>query len=120
MRKSLMLAGAASIAIGTAACTSFLTDPHASTDPNNPATVTTAQLFTAVQAAQFTQQEGNEAFVACLFMQQCQGVGGRFVAKESKYQLVDNKLTVAEFPAIYGAGGLLDIKTIESRSECRR
>ena len=116
MRKSLMIAGAASIAIGTAACTSFLTDPHAATDPNNPAQVTTAQLFTAVQAAQFLQQEGNEAFLTCLFMQQCQGVGGRFVSQESEYTIT-NATTIAEFPSIYDAGGLLDIKTIEERSD---
>jgi hypothetical protein len=116
MRKSLMIAGAASIAIGTAACTSFLTDPHAATDPNNPAEVTTAQLFTAVQAAQFLQQEGNEAFLTCLFMQQCQGVGGRFVNQESEYTIT-NATTIAEFPSIYDAGGLLDIKTIEERSD---
>jgi hypothetical protein len=116
MRKSFLLAGAVSIAATVAACTSFLTDPNASTDPNNPASVTTAQLFTGIQAAQFLQQEGNEAFLTCLFMQQCQGVGGRFASQESEYTIT-NGVTVAEFAAIYGAGGLLDIKTIEARSD---
>ncbi len=116
MRKSLMLAGAVSLAATAAACTSFLTDPTAATDPNNPATVTTAQLFTAVQAAQFLQQEGNLAFITCLFMQQCQGVGGRFVSQESEYTIT-NATANPEFAVAFGAGGLLDIKTIEERSD---
>ncbi|MEP7087290.1 MAG: SusD/RagB family nutrient-binding outer membrane lipoprotein [Gemmatimonadota bacterium] len=116
MRKSLMLAGALSLAATAAACTSFLTDPTAATDPNNPATVTTAQLFTAVQAGQFIAQEGNMAFITCLFMQQCQGVGGRFVSKESQYTIT-NATANGEFAGVFGAGGLLDIKTIEARSD---
>src|SRR5450432_4769420 len=115
MRKSLMLAGV-SLAVTAAACTSFLTDPTAATDPNNPATVTTAQLFTAVQAGQFIEQEGNLAFLTCLFMQQCQGVGGRFVSQESEYTIT-NATANAEFAGIFGAGGLLDIKTVEQRSD---
>jgi hypothetical protein len=116
MRKSLMLAGAVSLAVSAAACTSFLTDKQASTDPNNPATATAAQLFTAVQAAQFLEQEGNPAFIPCLWMQQCQGVGGRFVDQESQY-VITNLTTNPDFATVYGAGGLLDIKTIEARSD---
>jgi len=116
MRKSLMLAGAVSLAATAAACTNFLTDRKASTDPNNPVTATTAQLFTAVQSAQFLEQEGNPAFIACLWMQQCQGVGGRFVDQESQY-VITNATTNADFAAVYGAGGLLDIKSIEARSD---
>lgn len=116
MRKSLMLAGAVSLAVSAAACTSFLTDKKASTDPNNPASATPAQLFTAVQASQFLEQEGNPAFIACFWMQQCQGVGGRFVDQESQYQFT-NATTNSDFAAVYGAGGLLDIKSIEARSD---
>jgi len=115
MRKSLMLAGV-SLVVTAAACTSFLTDQTAATDPNNPATVTTAQLFTAIQAGQFIEQEGNLAFLTCLFMQQCQGVGGRFVTQESEYTIT-NATANAEFAGIFGAGGLLDIKTVEQRSD---
>lgn len=116
MRKSLMLAGAMSLAVTAAACTSFLTDSTASTDPNNPATVTTAQLFTGIQAGQFIEQEGNLAFLTCLFMQQCQGVGGRFVNQESEYTIT-NATANGEFAGIYGAGGLLDLKTVEANSD---
>jgi hypothetical protein len=115
MRKSLMLAAAVSLAASAAACTSFLTDPTASTDPNNPANVTTAQLFTAMQAAQFAEQEGNAAFIPCLWMQQCQGVGGRFAEVESNYTIT-NGTTIADFPSVYIGGGLVDLRTIESRS----
>jgi starch-binding outer membrane protein, SusD/RagB family len=116
MRKLMMFAGAASIAVSAAACTSFLTDKRASEDPNNPALVTTLQLLTGVQAAQFVEQEGNPAFIACLWTQQCQGLGGRFVSQESEYTIT-NATANADFAAVYGGGGLLDIKTIETRSE---
>ena len=117
MRKSLMLAGAVSLAVTAAACTSFLTDKTAAEDPNNPANATTAQLFTAIQAAQFIAQEGNPAFLTCLFMQQCQGVGGRFVNKYSQYTGFTNASANADFAGVYVGGGLIDIKTIEARSE---
>jgi len=116
MRKSLMLAGAVSLVASAAACTSFLTDKEASTDPNNPAVATAAQLFTAVQSAQFLEQEGNPPFIVCLWMQQCQGVGGRFVDQESQY-VITNLTTNADFAAVYGAGGLLDLKSIQARSD---
>jgi hypothetical protein len=116
MRKSLMLAGAVSIVATAAACTSFLTDKKASTDPNNPADATTAQLFTAVQAGQFLAQEGNLPFIACLWMQECQGVGGRFVDQESQYA-VTNATANPEFAGVFGAGGLLDLKSIEARAD---
>src|SRR4051794_33211484 len=117
MRKSLMLAGAVSIVASAAACTSFLTDKTAAEDPNNPANVTTAQLFTAVQAAQFILQEGNFPFLTCLFMQQCQGVGGRFVNKYSQYSGFTNQSANSEFAGTYVGGGLIDIKTIQARAE---
>jgi hypothetical protein len=111
-----MLAGAVSLVVTAAACTSFLTDKKASTDPNNPPVATRLQLFTAVQAAQFLEQEGNAPFIACLWMQQCQGVGGRFVDQESQYAIT-NATTNPEFATAYGAGGLLDIKQIESDAD---
>ena len=116
MRKSLMIAAGVSLAASAAACTSFLTDPAASTDPNNPSHVTTSQLFTAVQASQFGEQEGAPAFNVCLFMQQCQGVGGRFVQAQSNYNF-SNILMNSDYAAVYGAGGLIDIRTIEARSD---
>jgi hypothetical protein len=116
MRKSLMLAGAVSLAATAAACNSFLTDKQASTDPNNPANATRFQLFTAVQSAQFLEQEGNAPFIACLWMQHCQGVGGRFVDQESQYAIT-NATTNPEYAAVYGAGGLLDIKKIQQSAD---
>ena len=117
MRKSLMLAGAVSLVATAAACTSFLTDQKASKDPNNPANATTAQLFTAVQAAQFIEQEGFPAFITCLYMQECQGVGGRFVNKFSQYTGFNNTSANSDFAAVYVGGGLIDIKSIEARAD---
>ena len=113
MRKSLLLAGAMSLMVSAVACTSFLTDKKATTDPYNPSSATALQLFVGMQQAQFLEQEGNPAFITCLWMQQCQGVGGRFASQESEYTVVPTTFN-GDFAAVYGGGGLLDLKTIEA------
>ncbi len=49
-------------------------------------------------------------------MQQCQGVGGRFVQAQSNYNFSNIPMN-SDYAAVYGAGGLLDIRTIEARSD---
>lgn len=113
MRKSFMLAGALLLVASVPACTSFLTDSKATTDPYNPSKATALQLFVGMQQGQFLAQEGNPAFVSCLWMQQCQGVGGRFVSQESEYTVFPTTFN-GDFAAVYGGGGLLDLKTMEA------
>src|SRR3978361_2176724 len=116
MRKSAMLAGALSLAASAAACTSFLTDNKATTDPYNPSKAAALQLFVGTQQFQFLEQEGNPAFITCLWMQQCQGVGGRFASQESEYTVFSTTFN-PDFAAVYGGGGLLDLKAIEATEE---
>jgi hypothetical protein len=116
MRKSLILAGALSLAVSAAACNSFLTDDKATSDPYNPRTATPLQLFVGMQQAQFLEQEGNPAFVSCLWMQQCQGVGGRFASQESEYTVTPQTFN-PDYAGVYGGGGLIDLRIMEAAED---
>ena len=81
MRRFLSIALGGLLIAGAGGCTNFLTKDGVGSDkdPNNAREATRDQLFIAAQAAQFGMQEANIGMFACLFMQQCGGVGGRFV-----------------------------------------
>src|SRR5256885_5992464 len=61
----------------------------------------------------FTSQENTVAMTVCMWMQQCAGVGGRFVDQYAHY-------TVNEFSwdgnwfQVYTGGGLIDLRKIEA------
>ena len=94
-------------------CGNFLTGDKLSSDPNNPSEATALQLFVGVQANMFTMQENTVAMTVCMWMQQCMGVGGRFVDQYAHY-------TVNEFSwdgnwfQVYTGGGLVDLRKIEN------
>src|SRR5256886_17481522 len=71
------------LALGAAGCGNFLTGDKLTNDPNNPSQATPEQLFVGVQANMFSSQENSVAMTVCMWMQQCMGVGGRFVDRKS-------------------------------------
>src|SRR5438034_2306286 len=73
------------LALVGAGCGSFLTGEKLSSDPNQPSSATRDQLFVGVQANLFSSQENSVAMTLCMWMQQCAGVGGRFVGQYSHY-----------------------------------
>src|SRR5215210_2449026 len=91
------------VAVGTAGCNDFLEPEDAVNDPNDPTAATRDQLFVGVQAGQVTTQEGGLALLVCLWMQQCQGVGGRFVQQRSQYTFTEIDYR-ADFSQIYIGG----------------
>jgi len=101
------------LVLGGSGCGSFLTGDKLSSDPNNPSQATAVQLFVGVQANMFTSQENTVAMTVCMWMQQCAGVGGRFVDQYAHY-------TVNEFSwdgnwfQVYTGGGLIDLRKIEA------
>lgn len=105
---------AALAAVGGAGCSEFLSDVAA--DPNNPGAATRDQLFTAVQAGQFGQQEAAVAQVVCMWMQQCSGVGGRFVDQRGKYNFTPIDFSF-DFTSVYIGGGLIDLRNIEASAD---
>lgn len=102
-----------SLALGTAGCGNFLVGDKLTNDPNQPSVATAAQLFTGVQANMFSSQENSVAMTVCMWMQQCAGVGGRFVEQFSRY-VVNEFSWDGNWFQVYTGGGLIDIRKIEA------
>ncbi|HEU5260336.1 MAG TPA: SusD/RagB family nutrient-binding outer membrane lipoprotein [Gemmatimonadales bacterium] len=114
MRRLSIFSLAACLAVlGTSGCTDFLSSDKVSRDPNNPSEATADQLFIAVQAGQFAQQEGIIALVACMWMQQCTGTSN-FLQVLEQYGITSEDTPNPAFSAIYEGGGLVDIRKIEA------
>ena len=101
------------LVLGTVGCGNFLVGDKLSNNPNNPTQATAEQLFIGMQANMISSQENSVAMTVCMWMQQCMGVGGRFVDQFAHY-------TVNEFSwdgnwfQVYTGGGLFDLRKIEA------
>jgi starch-binding outer membrane protein, SusD/RagB family len=102
--------------VGIGGCSNFLDSEKAVADPNNPTAATTNQLFVAALAAIFGQQEGGAAMNICEWVQQCAGVGGRFVDTQGTYSVTSDSFD-GSFQSIYTGGGLVQIRTIEANTD---
>lgn len=101
------------LAAGTAGCGDFLSGNDLVNDPNNPSAATLQQSFLAVQAGQFGWHESTVPLTVCMWMQQCTGVGGRFVEEYGTYTVTDASWS-ADFSSVYTGGGLIDIRRVEA------
>jgi hypothetical protein len=97
-------------------CSNFLDSDKAVADPNNPTAATTNQLFVASLANIFGQQEGPVAMNICEWMQQCAGVGGRFVEVQGTYSISSDTFD-GSFQSVYTGGGLNQIRAIEANTD---
>ena len=114
MRKLVRLGVAAALALsGAGGCSNFLSTDKVKLDPNNPSTATADQLFVAVQAGQFAQQEGIIALIGCMWIQQCTGTSN-FLQTLEQYNIASEDTPSPAFSSIYEGGGLVDIKQIEA------
>jgi hypothetical protein len=111
MRSAVVLA-----LMSSAGCQGFLTAPDALHDPNNPSAATISQSFVASQAGLFALEEGHITIDACQWMQQCAGVGGRFLENEGHYQITPNIFN-SDFVGLYTGGGLVDIRRVEAQTD---
>ncbi len=117
MKRSIKLAALyLGLAVAMVGCGSFLTGDKLTGNPNSPSQATAEQLFVGAQANLFTSQENSVAMTVCEWMQQCMGVGGRFVDAFAHY-------TVNEFSwdgnwfQVYTGGGLVDRRKIEATEQ---
>jgi hypothetical protein len=101
---------------GINGCSSFLDSTKAVADPNNPTAATTNQLFVASLANIFGEQEGPVAMNVCEWVQQCAGVGGRFVDTQGTYSVTGDSFD-GSFQSIYTGGGLNQIRSIEANTD---
>src|SRR5437764_1617055 len=113
MTRFSKVAAVSLIVLGASACGSFLTGDKLSSDPNQPSAATRDQLFVGVQANLFSSQENSVAMTVCMWMQQCAGVGGRFVEQYSRY-VVDEFSWDGNWFNVYTGGGLIDLRKIEA------
>ena len=114
MTRSIKVAAVSlGLVLGAFGCGSFLTGDKLSSDPNNPSQATADQLFVGVQANMFTSQENTVAMTVCMWMQQCAGVGGRFVDQFGHY-VVNEFSWDGNWFQVYTGGGLLDLRKIEA------
>src|SRR5881296_1835559 len=113
IRSIKVVAVSLGVALGAAGCGSFLTGEKLSSDPNQPSSATRDQLFVGVQANLFSSQENSVAMTVCMWMQQCAGVGGRFVDQYSHY-VVDEFSWDGNWFQVYTGGGLVDLRKIEA------
>jgi hypothetical protein len=101
------------VALGAAGCSDFLTGNDFVNNPNNPSNATLQQTFMAVQAGVFGWQESTLPLTTCMWMQQCTGIGGRFVEQYAQYTVTDASWSF-DFSSVYTGGGLIDIRRVQS------
>ncbi|MDQ2931441.1 MAG: SusD/RagB family nutrient-binding outer membrane lipoprotein [Gemmatimonadota bacterium] len=104
---------AAALVVVAAGCNNFLKGGDLTKDPNNPLNATPRQLFTSVQSNMWQLQTSDFSRLTTLWTQQLVG--------EARQQLgVYNYTGVTEgtfdgqFAFIYGGGGILDLRKIDS------
>jgi starch-binding outer membrane protein, SusD/RagB family len=96
-----------------AGCGDFLTGPGLTTDPNAPSVATRDQLLVSVQLRQFVLQTGAIPRAFGMWTQQFAGVGNQTVSWD-QYQLTE--ADIQSWPNIYGGGGLIDIRSIQTEA----
>jgi hypothetical protein len=119
MRHSLKLLLSAALALGTAACSDFLSGPGVDEDPNNITRLTRpGPLYIGIQALQSVQFEGQLARNAAEYVQQIAGNSRQQIGYDL-YQM-DPTTIDPHFFSVYGSavtiqggGGLLDIHKMQ-------
>src|SRR5919206_1748929 len=108
---------AAGLVAGLGACKDFLNGSKLQDDPNNPSSAGLENLFISAQVNLTVQQTGQLARTVCIWMQQCSGqvppfnsIGTYGVGEDDYYPV---------WAGLYGSGGLIDLRTIESGALAR-
>ena len=112
--KYLALAACVALA-STTGCKNFLLAENGVVDPNNPSVATKDQLLVGAQSNLMGTQENHLAQVVCQFMQQCAGIGGRFVDVEGAYGIQDGSFE-GPWDAIFSQGGLIQLRELQARA----
>lgn len=113
LRSGLLALSLAATATG---CSDYLTGPGVSQDPNNPPTYTLNSLMASVQANLFLTLESDDARSVCVWMQQCSGQQSQYASVGNYSALGDGDFWYANWAAVYGGGGLIDLRTMYSKA----
>lgn len=116
MYKYTRLAAVAALAlVGVTGCHDFLTGGELSNDPNRPTIATRAQLFQGIEANIWNYLGGDPSRVTGIFAQQFTGAISQYQVYNDTYA-IDANTTNGLHSALYGGGGLVDIKKLEASS----
>ncbi|MEO8336638.1 MAG: SusD/RagB family nutrient-binding outer membrane lipoprotein [bacterium] len=112
MTKRALVGAGIALLVGANGCKDFLTDPDAVRDPNRPSVATRNQLLAGIEAQLLDEQEGGVAMIVCQWMQQCAGIGGRFVEVQGHYAISGSNFDL-NFSGIYTGGGLVALRAAQ-------
>jgi hypothetical protein len=115
--RSRIAAGLTAAALALGACRSFLESDKSVADPNNPTNAATNQLLVGAAANLMSLEESDIAMIICQWVQQCAGVGGRFVETQANYVGINGGSFNVAFSTLYTGGGLIQLREIQSRAD---
>lgn len=113
--RTRVLAGAALVAAFAGACEDFIAAPSAVFNPNNPTQATNQQRLAGVETNLTALLTGDIARTIALFTNQFAGTDRQYY-QYSLYQ-VGEDFTNGGFSTIYGGGGVIDLRGIESTAD---
>ena len=96
-------------------CKDFLSSNAVSQDPNRPTQATIPQYITGIQSNIWTLLGSDPQRISELFVQQLAGTNAQYTSIDSTYAI--NEGTTGGFnTALYGGGGLIDVRKVEAGS----
>jgi len=111
LKKVALAALVTSSAVG---CRDFLSGGELSNDPNRPQVVTARNIFVGIQSATWADYNSELSRLSALFTQQILGAQSQYIPL---YQYaIDENATNGFHSALYGAGGLVDIRRLQGRA----
>jgi hypothetical protein len=115
MKKYLRTIALAALVIsGAVNCKDFLSGGELSNDPNRPQVVTNRNIFVGIQSATWALNNSDLSRLSSLFTQQILGAQSQYIPL---YQYAfDENATGGFHSAMYGSGGLVDIRKLRERS----
>jgi len=111
IRTVALIALVSSSAVG---CKDFLSGGELDNDPNRPQVVTSRNIFVGIQSAVWADYNSELSRLSALFTQQILGAQSQYVPLYN--YAIDENTTNGFHSALYGAGGLVDIRRLQARS----
>jgi starch-binding outer membrane protein, SusD/RagB family len=105
---------AALIASSAAGCKDFLSGGELNNDPNRPQVVTSRNIFVGIQSATWADYNSDLSRLSAMFTQQILGAQSQYIPLY--HYEIDESTTGGFHSALYGAGGLVDIRLLQQRS----
>ena len=115
MKKYLQFAAlTALISSSVVGCKDFLSGGELSSDPNRPQVVTNRNIFVGIQSATWADFNSDLSRVSALFTQQLLGAQSQYIPLYE--YAIDENATNGFHSALYGSGGLVDIRKLQQRA----